>query len=203
MHSIVTTFRGAVIKVEVANFCAAMDTLIDQDGGHIWYSVWHLPYIGHSLCLLYCPCTGSYHSTCHTTSCFQQSPQQGTCMLGRKAIWCIMGREGKQHDALWEGKESNMMHYGKGRKAAWCIMEREGKQHDALWEGKESNMMHYGKGRKAIWCIMGRKTTHTCILWRNTSRDLAQLSIVTCTVKADWAILVQLYISWASGLDKR
>ena len=34
MHSIVTTFRGAVIKVEVANFCAAMDTLIDQDE---WY----------------------------------------------------------------------------------------------------------------------------------------------------------------------
>ena len=32
MHSIVTIFRGAVIKVEVANFCAAMDTLIDQDG---------------------------------------------------------------------------------------------------------------------------------------------------------------------------
>ena len=32
MHSIVTTFRGAGIKVEVANFCAAMDTLIDQDG---------------------------------------------------------------------------------------------------------------------------------------------------------------------------
>ena len=31
MHSIVTTFRGAVIKVEVASFCAAMDTLIDQD----------------------------------------------------------------------------------------------------------------------------------------------------------------------------
>ena len=35
MHSIVTTFRGAVIKVEVANFCAAMDTLIDQDAKHI------------------------------------------------------------------------------------------------------------------------------------------------------------------------
>ena len=33
MHSIVTTFREAVIKVEVANFCAAMDTLIDQDNG--------------------------------------------------------------------------------------------------------------------------------------------------------------------------
>ena len=32
MHSIVTTFREAVIKVEVANFGAAMDTLIDQDG---------------------------------------------------------------------------------------------------------------------------------------------------------------------------
>ena len=31
MHSIVTTITGAVIKVEVANFCAAMDTLIDQD----------------------------------------------------------------------------------------------------------------------------------------------------------------------------
>ena len=31
MHSIVMTFRGAVIKVEVANFCAAMDTLTDQD----------------------------------------------------------------------------------------------------------------------------------------------------------------------------
>ena len=35
MHSIVTTFRGAVIKVEVANFGAAMDTLIDQDGNYI------------------------------------------------------------------------------------------------------------------------------------------------------------------------
>ena len=32
MHSIVTTFRGVVIKVEVANFGAAIDTLIDQDG---------------------------------------------------------------------------------------------------------------------------------------------------------------------------
>ena len=30
-HSIVTTFREAVIKVEVANFGAAIDTLIDQD----------------------------------------------------------------------------------------------------------------------------------------------------------------------------
>ena len=27
----VTLFNGADIKVEVANFCAAMDTLIDQD----------------------------------------------------------------------------------------------------------------------------------------------------------------------------
>ena len=33
MHSIVTTFRGVGIKVEVANFCAAMDTLNDQDDG--------------------------------------------------------------------------------------------------------------------------------------------------------------------------
>ena len=32
MHSIVTTFREAVIKVEVANFGVAIDTLIDQDG---------------------------------------------------------------------------------------------------------------------------------------------------------------------------
>ena len=31
MHSIVTTFREAVIKVEVANFDAAIDTLIEQD----------------------------------------------------------------------------------------------------------------------------------------------------------------------------
>ena len=31
VHSTVTTFRGADIKVDVANFCAAMDTLIDQD----------------------------------------------------------------------------------------------------------------------------------------------------------------------------
>ena len=38
MHSIVTTFRGAVIKVEVANFCAAMDTLIDQDGRSLAFS---------------------------------------------------------------------------------------------------------------------------------------------------------------------
>ena len=34
MHSIVTTFREAVIKVEVANFGAAIDTLIDQDERH-------------------------------------------------------------------------------------------------------------------------------------------------------------------------
>ena len=39
MHSIVTTFRGAVIKVEVANFCAAMDTLIDQDGVRVIQTV--------------------------------------------------------------------------------------------------------------------------------------------------------------------
>ena len=32
MHLIVTTFRGADLEVEVANFCAAMDTLIGQDG---------------------------------------------------------------------------------------------------------------------------------------------------------------------------
>ena len=31
MHSIVMIFREAVIKVEVANFGAAIDTLIDQD----------------------------------------------------------------------------------------------------------------------------------------------------------------------------
>ena len=34
MHSIVTTSREAVIKVEVANFGAAIDTLIDQDATH-------------------------------------------------------------------------------------------------------------------------------------------------------------------------
>ena len=36
MHSIVTTFREAVIKVEVANFGAAMDTLIDEDVSTRW-----------------------------------------------------------------------------------------------------------------------------------------------------------------------
>ena len=35
MHSIVTTFREAVIKVEVANFGAAIDTLIDQDEQYV------------------------------------------------------------------------------------------------------------------------------------------------------------------------
>ena len=44
MHSIVTTFRGAVIKVEVANFCAAMDTLIDQDETSLAKAV-HYPHI--------------------------------------------------------------------------------------------------------------------------------------------------------------
>ena len=39
MHSIVTTFRGADIKVEVANFCAAMDALIDQDVGTPTYKL--------------------------------------------------------------------------------------------------------------------------------------------------------------------
>ena len=47
MHSIVTTFIGAVIKVEVANFCAAMDTLIDQDGVHCIHSYSFL----HGACL--------------------------------------------------------------------------------------------------------------------------------------------------------
>ena len=42
MLSIVTTFRGADIKVEVANFCAAMDTLIDQDGLPINAYPYHL-----------------------------------------------------------------------------------------------------------------------------------------------------------------
>ena len=40
MHSIVTTFRGADIKVEVANFCAAMGTLIDQDDIRHKYVKW-------------------------------------------------------------------------------------------------------------------------------------------------------------------
>ena len=35
MHSIVTTFKEAVIKVEVANFGAAIDTLIDHIGAAI------------------------------------------------------------------------------------------------------------------------------------------------------------------------
>ena len=39
MHSVVTTFREAVIKVEVANFGAAMDTLIDEDGRHLFVLV--------------------------------------------------------------------------------------------------------------------------------------------------------------------
>ena len=41
MHSIVMTFRGAGIKVEVANFCAAMDTLIDQDEIQYMYVDWN------------------------------------------------------------------------------------------------------------------------------------------------------------------
>ena len=39
MHSIVTTFREAVIKVEVANFGAAIDTLIDQDAETVQFSM--------------------------------------------------------------------------------------------------------------------------------------------------------------------
>ena len=50
MHSIVTTFRGAVIKVEVANFYAVMDTLIDQDVYHIDFT--------HSIC--HCIQTSKY-----------------------------------------------------------------------------------------------------------------------------------------------
>ena len=45
MHSVVTTFRESVIKVEVANFGAAIDTLIDQDGD--WLEA---PLLGHSPC---------------------------------------------------------------------------------------------------------------------------------------------------------
>ena len=42
MHSIVTTFRGADTKVEVVNFCAAMDTLIGQDAyAVVIVDVWH------------------------------------------------------------------------------------------------------------------------------------------------------------------
>ena len=32
-YAMVTLFNWADVKVEVANFCAAMDTSIDQDGG--------------------------------------------------------------------------------------------------------------------------------------------------------------------------
>ena len=51
MHSIVTTFRGAVIKVEVANFCAAMDTLIDQDAATLARP--RLALQDHSVCQVY------------------------------------------------------------------------------------------------------------------------------------------------------
>ena len=55
MHSIVTTFREAVIKVEVANFGAAIDTLIDQDGGP-----WPLSHFYRELTLgCITDCTGS------------------------------------------------------------------------------------------------------------------------------------------------
>ena len=42
MHWIVRTFRRVVIKVEVANFCAAMDTLIDQDDSTLGVAFHHL-----------------------------------------------------------------------------------------------------------------------------------------------------------------
>ena len=35
-------FNGADIKVEVANFCAVMDTLVDQDEGKLLCSDGHL-----------------------------------------------------------------------------------------------------------------------------------------------------------------
>ena len=56
MHSIVTTFREAVIKVEVANFGAAIDTLIDQDA--VWYKNAPRSWIDNvSMCLIVTQCT--------------------------------------------------------------------------------------------------------------------------------------------------
>ena len=75
MHSIVTTFRGAVIKVEVANFCAAMDTLIDQDGALLKSSLIRLllHYLSFNLAIF------SYVRTCHNS----HYPQAciGLCLL--------------------------------------------------------------------------------------------------------------------------
>ena len=53
MHSIVTTFRGAGIKVEVANFCAAMDTLIDQGETSPNQILSFCHFISHTLYTLY------------------------------------------------------------------------------------------------------------------------------------------------------
>ena len=52
MHSIVTTSRGADIKVEVANFCAAMDTLIGQDVGLKVFNKYIYIYV----CVCVCVC---------------------------------------------------------------------------------------------------------------------------------------------------
>ena len=62
MHSIVTTFRGADIKVEVANFCAAMDTLIDQDDTVIqWLSQLNVNLL---LNTLFCKAEGRFKIVC-------------------------------------------------------------------------------------------------------------------------------------------
>ena len=76
MHSIVTTFRGAVIKVEVASFCAAIDTLIDQDGSCAAsiipsVSFFNFPPLSHpqvssdaSILVMNCPCSAFFlHSS--------------------------------------------------------------------------------------------------------------------------------------------
>ena len=68
MHSIVTTFRWAVIKVEVANFCAAMDTLIDQDDKHTDKQSENGPSWRGSSCFVHAailPCSLVFHPVNH------------------------------------------------------------------------------------------------------------------------------------------
>ena len=59
---IVTTFRGADIKVEVANFGAAMDTLIGQDG--LCYDIINYVFFCFKLC---------YDIMSYVFSCFRLS----------------------------------------------------------------------------------------------------------------------------------
>ena len=108
IHSIVTTFGGAVIKVEVANFCAAMDTLIDQDDFTYECFKMRIFYVNQPCVVPYCPENIGVQCHCFTcqamklTIAILQLFEGFGCLpqAFKSPSQCILGKLGKKYGRL-------------------------------------------------------------------------------------------------------